>query len=527
MQNLTRAHRVTVFVALLFVTATANRAFAQRSTNFATPTLPPDHWAVVAARRAALLGFAPIEMGFGDGTLTQAAVGRMLYASTEQSVASSAARSLVAADWQRFAREFPGVAARISGMPTREPLGPPGIPPVTWATSLDTRIVGASGRLLPVRSLDRTRENVAPPTPINNLGDADLEVRLGGTIGNYFAAELASGRGDGSWLLHDWQLAGGVRSLGAWVGKRAPDYGPAVGGGVIFDGRAAFSGGGVMLTNGVQLPWFLQKLGVWRGESFLARIDSSAGTRHPWLFASHVSLTPHRRLTLGATQAFMFSGQGLPPFTFRNFKEMFLTHGIKTAGREFENGIASVEAQWRVPVPHVPTNLYVEWGSDDNHSAWFKFPAVVAGVSVPSLPGAPSVSLGLERASFAAPCSDCNGCACEYYATWYRHYVFMDGWTLDRRPIGHPLGGDGTEWLAYGRFDNSARRLRLETRAFARNRGRYNLFSPTREGRSVGGRIAADYRLTNTFELRADAELEHGRRDWNASSFSAGLRWVP
>jgi hypothetical protein len=103
----------------------------------------------------------------------------------------------------------------------------------------------------------------------------------------------------------------------------------------------------------------------------------------------------------------------------------------------------------------------------------------------------------------------------------------MDGWTLDRRPIGHPLGGDGTEWLAYGRFDNSARRLRLDGRAFVRNRGRYNLFSPTREGRSIGGRIAADYRLTNELELRADAELEHGRRDWNASSFSAGLRWVP
>ena len=80
----------------------------------------------------------------------------------------------------------------------------------------------------------------------------------------------------------------------------------------------------------------------------------------------------------------MFSGEGLPPFTWRNFKEMFLTHGIKVTGEEYENGLASIEARWRPPIPHVPTVLYVEWGADDNHSAWFKFPALVAGIAVPS-----------------------------------------------------------------------------------------------------------------------------------------------
>ena len=86
----------------------------------------------------------------------------------------------------------------------------------------------------------------------------------------------------------------------------------------------------------------------------------------------------------------MFSGEGQPPFTFRNFKEMFLTHGIRVAGSEFENGIASVEARWRPPIPVVPAVLYVEWGTDDNHSAWIKFPGVVAGLEVPSVPGVPT-----------------------------------------------------------------------------------------------------------------------------------------
>jgi hypothetical protein len=206
---------------------------------------------------------------------------------------------------------------------------------------------------------------------------------------------------------------------------------------------------------------------------------------------------------------------------------MFLTHGIKTAGTEFENGIASVEARWRPPVPVVPVVLYAEWASDDNHGAWFKFPAIVAGASVPSIPGIPGLAIGLEHASFAKPCSSCNGCACNFYATWYRHYVFMDGWTLDRRPIGHPLGGDGTEWLAYGRYDDAPRRIRLDARVFARDRGRYNIFAPTLEGRSVGGALAADYRLTDAVELRLAGDLEHGRADWSSSSFRAGVRWVP
>jgi hypothetical protein len=103
----------------------------------------------------------------------------------------------------------------------------------------------------------------------------------------------------------------------------------------------------------------------------------------------------------------------------------------------------------------------------------------------------------------------------------------MDGWTVDRQPIGHPLGGAGTEWLVYGRFDDVVRRVRLDWQAFTRDRHRFNLYAPTRQGGSTGGRASIEYRLTPALELRAGAEIERGTRDWTASSFSAGLRWVP
>ena len=105
----------------------------------------------------------------------------------------------------------------------------------------------------------------------------------------------------------------------------------------------------------------------------------------------------------------------------------------------------------------------------------------------------------------------------------------MEGLTLDRQPIGHPLGGDGTEWRLYGRVDDAARRFRVDGQVFARDRGRYNLYSPVRLGRSTGGRTAIEYRLTTELEVKADVALEHGQAGggWTASSLSAGLRWIP
>ena len=523
-QNLAARRWVTRFIiaALALIGA---RAGAQGPPRFTSPTLPPDHWAVSAARRAIVLGLTPREIGWAEGSVTQALAGWALREASERSTSlAPAIHDAIAADWLRFTREFPDVAARLAPQETR--LSERAAARVGYA-NVAAGFSSDHGQVLPVRSVDKTRENVIPPEPLTDSHEGDLEVRAGGLAGRYLAADVAGGRKEGNWGMRDWQLMGGVSALAAWVGKRPLDYGPGAGGGIVFDGNAAFTGGGLMLARPIRLPWLFRYLGPVSGETFLSRIDSSAASRHPWVFSSHFSISPHPRLLLGGTQAFMFSGEGQPPFTFRNFKEMFLTHGIRVAGAEFENGIASVEARWRPPIPVVPAVLYVEWGTDDNHSAWIKFPGVVAGLQVPSVPGVPMLSLGLERASFAPPCSTCNGCACNYYATWYRHYVFMDGWTLDREPIGHPLGGDGTEWLLYGRLDDAARRFRADGRVFARDRGRYNIYSPAREGRSVGGSAGAEYRLTTWLEAQASTTIEHGSAGWTASSVTAQLRWVP
>ena len=503
------------------------------SAGSASPFLPPDHWAVDAARRLALLGAAPGGFGWGDGSITQYAAGRVFLAVASAPDDAGARGPEIAVTargyWQRFAREFPAAAARLE----REiPVGAGAAGRLSARTlpvnaSLSLRYAAEDGRLLPVRSIDRTRDGFLPPEPLDDLGETRLGATVSAVLGGHAAGELLFERADGQWSAERWHALAGWKGVGVWAGRRSPDYGPGAGGGLVFDGRAAFDGGGIALLDPIRLPWLLRLLGPTRGEMFLSRLDSSAATRHPWVFGARASIAPHPRLLIGGSQAFMFSGEGLPPFTWRNFKEMFLTHGIKVAGSEYENGIAAFDIRWRPPVPKVPAVLYVEWGSDDNHDAWTRFPAVVAGIELPALPGAPALSLGLERTSFSPPCNSCGGCDCEYYATWYRHYVFMDGWTVDRQPIGHPLAGDGSEWLLYGRFDDRARGVRVGARTFARERGRYNLYSPAREGRSAGGSLTLDYYLTPAIELRIHGTIERGRRDWSSSSLFTGARWTP
>jgi hypothetical protein len=222
----------------------------------------------------------------------------------------------------------------------------------------------------------------------------------------------------------------------------------------------------------------------------------------------------------------MFGGEGVAPVTWHTIWSMLRSHGINSAGSEFENGMASWEVRFRPPIPVVPVSLYMEWGTDDNHAAWTLFPARVIGAQVPAVPGIPALSLGIEHAGFSRPCTGCDGCHCEYYATWYRHYLFKDGWTVDRQPIGHPLGGEGSEWLAYGTWDDPAHRLRFDVRAFHRNRGSYNIYSPDRKGSSVGGEIATVYRSTPNLDLLFRGAFEEGRADWSEASLVAGLRWV-
>lgn len=487
----------------------------QPSRHVTSPFLPSSHWAVAVTRRLAALDLVDADFGWGDGSLTILAVGRALHdapaiAQREHRELEPLARGY----WQRFAHEFPLTAAtldpRVSSKNRDVAEG--------WAS---VGYSSATGRVYPVRSLNRSREDVAGPFPRSDLSEAAFSSNLSFTVGAHLAGSLTPEHRDGDWGLREGYALVGWKKIGIWGGRRAPSFATGAGGGIVLNGTAAFTGGGVAFTEPFRLPWILRHVGAIRFESFLSKLDSNAAIAEPWFLGTHVSISPHPRLLIGGTQAYMFGGDGVTPITWSTVWSMLRSHGIIAAGSEFENGLASWEVRFRPPVPLVPLALYMEWGTDDNHSAWTLFPARVIGAQIAAMPGVPELSIGVEHSYFSSPCD-----GCKYYATWYRHYLFKDGWTVDRQPIGHPLGGDGTEWLLYGSWDDPFSRFRFDARSFIRERGAFNIYAPEREGRSIGGKISAVYRATPNMDLLFTGALEDGEADWRQSSVFAGLRWI-
>lgn len=498
----------------------ASAVSQQSERSGASAFLPSSHWAVDVARRIAALGLADPDFGRGDGSLTILAVGRALHDATSIAQRKRPGLTpLMEGYWDRFAGEFPAAA---SALDPRD-VGRHGTLVEGWAS---VGYSSATGRLYPVRSISNSRENVEGPFPRSDLSEASVSTNLSLAVGPFLAGSISPEHRDGEWGVREGYALAAWKKVGVWGGRRVPAFSTGHGGGIVIDGTAAFTGGGLAFTDPVRLPWVLSHIGAIRFETFLSRLDSNAAVPKPWFFASHVSISPHPRLLIGATQAFMFGGEGVAPFTWNNFKQMFLAHGVQSAGTEYENGMASWEARFSPPVPVVPLTLYIEWGWDDNHAAWTLFPGRVMGGEIPAVPGIPALSLGLEHAGFSKPCTGCDGCHCEYYATWYRHHLFKDGWTVDRMPIGHPLGGQGSEWLLYATWDDPTNRFRFDAQSFLRERGPYNIFAPAREGRSVGGKLSAVYRATSQTDLVFTGALEDGSADWRESSVFAGLRWI-
>lgn len=511
---------VAILLGASVIAATDVRAQA-RGRSIASAFLPSSHWSIAVARRLAALDLADPDFGWGDGSLTIQAVGSVLHdapiiAQRKHPELVPLARGY----WQRFVREFPLTSEKIdSAAATRGASFAEG-----WAAA---GYAAATGRMYPVRSLSNSREDAAGPFPRSDLSEARLTTGISFTLGQYLAGSLSPEHRDGDWTLREGYAVVRVKKLGLWGGRRAPSFATGAGGGIVLNGAAAFTGGGVAFTEPFRLPWIFRHVGAIRFESFLSRLDSNAVIPKPWFLATHVSISPHPRLMIGGTQAYMFGGEGVAPVTLSTVWSMFRSHGITSAGSEFENGMASWEVRFRPPLPVLPLSLYMEWGTDDNHSAWTLFPARVIGAQIPAVPGIPALALGLEHAYFAGPCRPHEqGCHSEYYATWYRHYLFKDGWTVDRQPIGHPLGGEGSEWLAYGSWDDPASKFRFDLRVFRRYRGPYNTYAPDRQGSSVGGQLSTVYRATPEMDMLLTGALEDGQADWKASSVFAGFRWT-
>lgn len=502
--------RRVVVIAAQFTIATAAAAVAQqRTSDFASAFLPPGHWAIGAAGRLHALGL--VEHGFDRARrpLTRREVGRVFDGAVRLAERDRPELlPLVRAYRARYTEEFPSTMSALAGA---DSVGLRfGDGSVTAGYELRT------GELRSGIGYENGDDWTGPfheEDVSTAMGAVDWSVELFPAL----ALGLAPSRAAGDWTVDGGYATGVWRDAGIWIGRRTFGYSPGAGGGIVLNPSVAFDGGGIYLTDGVLLPSFLEALGPILFETFLSRVEHDGPIERPWVWGMRGTIEPHPRFGFGLTRTAMFGGEGKNDLSLQNLAYLMIGKHAG-AGSGFDNQIFSIDAWYRPPIGALPMLIYLEWGLEDSAGAWFDVPGVVAGLELPALPGVPGIALGIERTSFSPRC--CGN------PIWYRHWQFLGGWTDDGVPLGHPLGGHGSEWRSWARADVLDARLRLESALFLRDRGEENLFAPDREGRSAGVAVSAAFRPMPLFDVIFQAGTESGERDWTESAAVLGLRML-
>lgn len=467
-----------------------------------SPLVAADHWAVRAARRAEALGWIP-------GYLpAQAAVPRAALAEALERAALAAPEGRarrMAEGWRaRFREEFREFREDAPAAGTVVPLG--GRAAVQYA--------GEWGRHTPAIHYAPRQD----PRELPGGASPRLRASGGAALGGHAALWADARLDEGGAALSRWEALAGAGPFAVSVGREAVGYGPGVGGGVVLFPNQTLLRMEAQTTAPVRLPSLLRLAGPVSLHVFASRMDDPG--RHPdpaWLGGARLAFQPHPRLTLAVNRASIFGTEEEPVTAVRVAR--MLAGVIRSSN--FENQIVSLEGRYRLPTDAVvPATVYLEWGADDGAGALDEEPAIVAGLFLPSLPGLPEVAAGAELTRFAPQC--CG------HGVWYFNASQTGNWARGTRVLGHPLGGEGNEAMAYAQAELLEGRLRLAGRAFTRNRsiqsipvyGGGNLFAPARTGRSVGGAIDAALRLGRV-ELGASGFRDAGD-EWREDSFQLG-----
>ncbi len=427
-----------------------------------SPRLPTSHWAVEATRRLEALGLAP---GYfpAQSAPTWTEVEAALAEAARRAPAEAPAMAATVSAWQRrFREEFTG-SRRKWGF-------------LAGAAGARSRARGSRG----LDTFPRTKTTLLADPPAG--ADGEAHARLAAGLGAHGAvlADVVVGTEGAS--LPRWEAAVAWRGVRASVGRAPIAYGYTEGTGVVLAGAAPSAHAEIESARAFRLPGPLRWLGPTTFHTALGRhrIEGDAGGQSVFL-GMRVAARPHPRVTLAAQRAALFGGvERAGPVTPRKLLGVLV--GQYQDGSEFENQWVSGELRYRLPVePVLPLVAYLEWGTEDMAGGFDEAPGIVVGAYAPSIPLAPGVSAGLEYAFFGVRCCRSQP------VRWYAHGAL--GAAAGGEPLGHPLGGNGHEWLAHATAHFADARLRVTGRAFLREREPYTLFGAGKSGDSRGGSL--------------------------------------
>ncbi len=476
-----------------------------------SPSLAADHWAVRAAARTEAMGLVARYLPAQRSVPLAAVASALAQAAARAPGERPAAEALTRGWWDRFSEEFPGMAARFGG--EGEPLVLGGAAGAGYRA--ETGRVEAGAGLFQRRS---------GPTALPDDRGAALDASVSLLPARFLGVRAAPGMGPERPERGRWDVTLGWRSLALSAGEQPVGYTAGLSGGVILSGTTRMPRVEVQTARPVSLPGVLRHLGPTSFHTFGTRFSEERQPGDPWLWGMRAAVRPHPRLTVAVNRASVFGGDSIStPVTAANLARML----IGTLSLDFENQLVSTDFRFRLPTERVlPLTAYLEWGAEDAAGAWWDVPGTVLGVLVPALPRLPQVALGAEWTRLPPEC--CGN------PPWYLHTAFPGGWTWEGRPLGHPLGGEGEELLVYGSGDFLDARLRVDARAFARERGdrgyrppRWsgNLYAPDRAGTSFGGDVSAAWRLAPRSDLRLSLQRESGD-GWTRQGFEAAVSFL-
>lgn len=478
---------------------------------FASPFLVPGHWSRDALRRLHAHGL----LGAGFDASTVSLTRREVALRFEEARVEAERRErfdvagLATAYQERFAEEFATTVRAMRGEETS--------PGFRGGSSASLGYEGRGDALL-ARGLSASGQ-ATPPAPLSDVSEPGGRLDLGlqaPTALPQVAAHASVQREMDDWSVVDSYGILALGEVGFWFGRRAPGFSVGDGGGLVLSGSVPHTGGGLFLTDGARLPSVFRHLGSWRVEGFVARPDQAGRIESPWFVGLRAALAPHRRVRFGINRGMLLGGENnAADANFGRVVKAILGFDIGDEdGDNFENQVASLDLWVAPPLGQVPLALYAEVGVEDISRRVTQMPAVLVGAELASLPELPEVGIGVEVTHFEAP---------EAGRPWYDHRVFGT-WTNEGRLLGHPLGGEGTEWRFYTHVDAARSQLRLRGHAFTRDRGEGNLFAPVRAGDAWGVGGQAEYRVASHVDVIVAGETEVGEADWTQSQAFLGLR---
>jgi hypothetical protein len=186
----------------------------------------------------------------------------------------------------------------------------------------------------------------------------------------------------------------------------------------------------------------LSWLGPWHLDAFAGQTVERNGPQHPHLLGVRFQVMPLRGLELAASRTMQWGGSGRPETLGSLARGLLGSDNVDStmpSASESGNGLAGFDARYTHVFGAARTaSIYAQAIGEDEAGHSPSHYLGLLGVDTAFPIGAATVRLFVERANttmrgaFGTP----------VLGGAYRHHIYLDGYTHQGEPLGHPAGGD-------------------------------------------------------------------------------------